>query len=390
MASAKTGKRRRRRWLWVLAPAIMIGLAVGAGLWYMEHLGIHPPVPFRPPFGGLQQVNVLILGVDSDSDPRRSDTIMIAALDLAQRRIGVLSVPRDFRVDIPGYSTQKINAAYSLGGVPLAAQTVQGLTGVQCQYYIKTTSAGLEKLVDALGGVEINVDKRMRYRDKHQGLFINLQPGLQRLNGNQAVGYVRFRHEATGDLARMRRQQIFVRAVMAEALTPRNLARMPTLLKAFAQAVETDLNLKDLKAIADLGQRLDPARIKGGTLPGAPVTIRGVDYMEPDQEAMPQMVAEVIYGARPRVEIVNATAIPGVQAGLVQQLGRAGYSVEVRFADHTSSTSEIMSSGDHAEEANEIRGLLHCGKVVRANGQAVHGAEITVVLGTDYIGQDNN
>jgi LCP family protein required for cell wall assembly len=392
MATVKMRKQRLRRWMWVVAPVALFGLVGGAGFWYLQHLGLRPADQvagmFRPPFGGLQHVNVLILGVDSDAEPRRSDTMMLVALAPSQRRIGVLSVPRDFRVRIPGHNTQRINAAYTLGGVPLAAETVQALTGAHCDYYIKVTSSGLARLVDALGGVELEVDKRMHYRDRSQRLFINLQPGLQRLNGEQAVGFVRFRHDPTGDLARIRRQQLFVRAVMREALEPRNLARLPGLLKLFSEAVETDLTLRDLDAIADLARDIDPGHIKARTLPGTPVELAGVSYLDPDYQQVPRIVGEVLYGARPAVAIVNATGIPGVEAGLVRRLGGAGYEVtEVRFATHSESTSEVMDRTDHPEEVGEIHDWLNCGNVIRANGQVIAEADITVLLGTDYIGK---
>ncbi len=390
MATTGMPKPVRRRWWWLVVPAILIGAAAGGGLWFLpRHLGLRPGMPlFQPPFGGRLQVNVLILGLDSESEPHRSDTIMLAALDLARHRIGVISVPRDFRVDIPGHSAQKINAAYSLGGVELTARTVEALTGVHRDYYVTVTSAGLKQLVDALGGVEVDVDKRMVYRDRSQGLFINLYPGPQRLNGEQAVWYVRYRHDPTGDLARIRRQQAFIHAVMREALAPRNLARLPALLKLFSQAVETDLTLSDLVGAGKLARALDPGQVKARTLPGAPVDIAGVSYLEPDYNEMPHIIAEVLYGARPRVAIVNATAIPGVEAGLVRRLGGEGYEVtERRFANHTSAASQVVDRADHPDEAKQILGWLHCGAISRANREAIAGADITVLLGTDYIGR---
>jgi LCP family protein required for cell wall assembly len=382
------------RWVWVLAPIIIAGVVAGVGVGYLSYLGLRPAQlmgVLSPPFRGMKQVNVLILGVDSTSDPRRSDTIMVARLDLSQRRVGIISIPRDFRAAIPGHDEQKINAAYSLGGVALTQRTVEGLLGIGCDYYVTINSPGLARLVDALGGVEVNVDKRMYYRDRSQGLVINLQPGLQRLNGEQAVGYVRYRHDRLGDLTRIGRQQAFLRAVLREAMQPRNLARLPRLLKLFSETVETDLDIGDLRAAADLVKGMDPDRVKAATLPGVPTEIHGVSYLEPDSSQVTHLVNEVLFNVPPRVAIVNATAIPGVEQQLVRRLSGAGYEVaEVRFATHTSQSTEVVDRSQHAEDAAQIQRWLNCGSVVHSNGEEVPGADITVLLGTDYLGTGGN
>ena len=395
MSNVSAKKGRRRVWPWLLLPVAVVAVAGGAGWWRLQQLGLEPrrhlASIFAPPFEGRTRANILILGVDSDSAPHRADTIMVAAVDLAQRRIGVISVPRDFRAAMPRHGEQKVNAAYALGGVELTRETVEDLIGVPCDYHIKVTVEQLARLIDALGGVELNVDKRMYYRDRAQRLVINLQPGVQRLNGDRAVGYVRYRHDAMGDLARIRRQHAFMRAVMREALRPKNLARLPRLLGVFADTVETDLTVGDLRGVAELLESLDPDRVKARTLPGTPVTMAGISYLEPDCTGIARDVNLVLLGLRPRVAIVNATAIPGVEAGLIGRLTGQGYEVtEVRFSSHPSSTSQIMDRVEYPDETAEIRGWLNCGELIPANGAAVDGAEITVVLGTDYLGQEDS
>lgn len=393
-----TIKRRksRRRWLWVLAPiAILIALAA-ASFGYLQYLGLRPGSNIRglwnPPFGGLKQVNVLVLGVDGkDPEPRRSDTIMLVRVDLSQKHVGVISIPRDFRVLIPGHEEQKINSAYTLGGVDLTSRTIADFLGVRPDYFIAIDSQGLARLVDALGGVEIDVDKRMHYHDHAQHLNIDLQPGPQRLNGEQAVGYVRFRHDRTGDFARIGRQQNFIRAVMHEAVQPRNLPRLPRLLSLFAKTVETNLNITDLRAVGDLLKQIGPDGVKAATLPGSTLDLHGVSYLQPDEAQTVHVVNEILFNVPPRVAIVNATEIPGVEAGLEKRLQSAGYEVsEVRFASHAVATSEVIDSQQHPEQAAEIQGWLNCGTVVRRNGEEVPGADITVLLGTDYIGREAN
>jgi len=389
--------RRSRRWLWVVWPLVILGAIGAIGFASLTYLGYRPGPNigsiFHPPFRGARQANILILGIDGKSgerDPRRSDTMMLVRIDLSQRRIGVISIPRDLRVAIPGHSEQKINAAYSLGDVPLAQQTVQDVVGLPCDYYITVSSEGLKRLVDALGGVEVDVDKRMYYHDRWGGLSIDLQPGLQRLNGQQAVGYVRYRHDRLGDLTRVQRQQLFLRAVLREATQPRNIPRLPRLLKLFPETVHTDLLFGDLQAIARLARDIGPDQIKSATLEGTPVMIGGVSYLEPDLEESTRLVNEVLLGVLPRVAIVNSTEIPGVEAGLVKRLNDRGYEVtEVRFASHPTATSHVIDPEQHKDEAGEIRRWLGCGTVVRSDGDEVLGADITVLLGTDYLGKES-
>jgi len=391
MVIVKRKRVIRARWLWLLAPAVILGALAGAGYFYLKSVGLNLGRPtdfFAPPFHGLRQVNALIMGLDSEAEPRRTDTIIAVRLDLSAQRAGAISVPRDLRIAIPGHQEQKINSAYSLGGVPLARETVARLLGVGSDYYVKIDSRGLAKLVDALGGVEVDVDKRMYYRDRSQNLYIDLQPGVQRLNGQQAVGYVRFRHDRTGDFMRVARQQAFMRAVLREAWQPRNLPRIPRLLRLFGETVETDLSLRDLQAMSDFLKRVDPARIKTATLAGTPTDVHGISYLEPDPQQVTAAVNQVLLNAPPRVAIVNATGIPGVEAGLVKLLTGEGYEVsEVRFASRTAATSEVMDGAPQPDSAQAIRRWLKCGIIVRPNREAVPGADITVVLAADYINQ---
>ena len=389
--------RRSRRWLWVVWPLVILGAIGAIGFAWLSYIGFHPGRQLRsiwsPPFRGARQVNILILGIDGrprERDPRRSDTMMLARIDLSQRHIGVISIPRDLRVAIPGHGEQKINAAYSLGDVPLAQQTVKDVIGLPCDYYITVSSEGLSRLVDALGGVEVEVDKRMFYHDRWGGLSIDLQPGPQRLNGQQAVGYVRYRHDRLGDLTRVQRQQLFLRAVLRELTKPRNIPRLPRLLKLFQETVQTDLLVGDLEAIKNLAKDIGPDRIKSATLEGTPVVIGGVSYLEPDFEESTRLVNEVLLGVLPRVAIVNSTEIPGVEAGLVKRLNDRGYEVtEVRFASHPTATSHVIDPEQHKDESGEIHRWLGCGTVVRSDGDEVPGADITVLLGTDYLGKES-
>jgi polyisoprenyl-teichoic acid--peptidoglycan teichoic acid transferase len=223
---------------------------------------------------------VLIMGVDRvpDAAPNspesfngRSDTVMLARFDPKTRSLKLLSIPRDTQVQIPQYGLEKINAANVFGGSNLAISTVRENFGnVQIDRYVRIDTSGLVALIDALGGVEVNVPKRLRYEDKTQKLSINLQPGLQTLNGKQAEGFARFRNDEEGDIGRIRRQQILLKAIEKKITDPWLVIRLPQLVGMMQRYVDTNLNPDEITALATFSLTLKPNSVKTLTLPGRP------------------------------------------------------------------------------------------------------------------------
>lgn len=161
--------------------------------------------------------NILLMGEDNVDGSRRSDTILFITVDIDDKNIRVLSLPRDTRVMIPGHGTQKLNHAFAYGGQDLMRATVTNYLGEPILYYMIVDYDSFPAFVDMLGGVEIDVPKRMRYVDRAGGLDINIQPGLQTLDGKTALHFVRFRKDALGDIGRIQRQQQFLKAMLKRA-----------------------------------------------------------------------------------------------------------------------------------------------------------------------------
>lgn len=234
---------------------------------------------------------ILIVGVDRvpeatldspESFNGRSDTMFLVRFDPGanqpdssivdkKRGINLLSIPRDTQIQLPQYGMVKINAANVYGGAALAKEAVkETLGGVAIDRYVRVDPAALVALVDALGGVEIDVPNQMRYVDKTQKLDINLEPGKQMLNGKQAEGFARFRHDEDGDIGRIKRQQILLKAIKARFSDPMLLLRLPDLINLIQQHINTDLSLEEMLSIAALGATLKPEQIETLTLPGRP------------------------------------------------------------------------------------------------------------------------
>jgi polyisoprenyl-teichoic acid--peptidoglycan teichoic acid transferase len=209
-------------------------------------------------------------GYDSlvDSFDGLSDTMLMMRFDPDNERIAVMSIPRDTRTSVGGEVT-KINEANRRGGPALSAQAASELMGgVGIDRYIRINVQGVEKLIDALGGVEVNVPQDMKYQDDSQHLYINLKAGTQRLNGNQAMQFLRYRYDDQGDIGRVQRQQMLMSALGEQALNPTTIARLPKILSVIQSHVDTNLSVEELVALVGYGAQSNRSDIEMLTLPG--------------------------------------------------------------------------------------------------------------------------
>ena len=229
--------------------------------------------------------NIIVLGVDEraeEHDVGRSDTLFVVMFDTKNKAASLLSVPRDTRVRIKGHGWDKINHAYAYGGRELTQKTTEELLGIKINNYVMVDFKGFVGLVDAIGGVDINVEKNMYYYDTWDGFKIDLKKGMQHMDGKTAIQYVRYRDEE-GDIGRIRRQQHFIMAVYDRITSANMLLHIPGLAKQLTNMVKTDLPLTDM---VDLGRALHAmVKAKGlamATVPGTPEYIDGISYWLPD------------------------------------------------------------------------------------------------------------
>ena len=229
--------------------------------------------------------NIIVLGVDEraeEHDVGRSDTLFVVMFDTKNKAASLLSVPRDTRVRIKGHGWDKINHAYAYGGRELTQKTTEELLGIKINNYVMVDFKGFVGLVDAIGGVDINVEKNMNYYDTWDGFRIDLKKGMQHMDGKTAIQYVRYRDEE-GDIGRIRRQQHFIMAVYDRITSANMLLHIPGLAKQLTNMVKTDLPLTDM---VDLGRALHAmVKAKGlamATVPGTPEYIDGISYWLPD------------------------------------------------------------------------------------------------------------
>ena len=231
------------------------------------------------------KATIMIMGVDERSDDvGRSDTLMVATIDPVKNETSLLSIPRDTRVAIPRYGYDKINAAYAYGGENLTQRTVEDFLGIRIDHYIIINTHAFQKIVDAIGGIDIDVEKRMYYEDPWDddgGLIINLRPGLQHMDGKTAVTYVRYRDE-DGDIGRVKRQQKFMRAIVDAVTTPAILPRLPGIISSVIDSVKTDLSVRQMLEFIGTLKESQAKGLRTEMVPGRPLYIDEVSYWIPD------------------------------------------------------------------------------------------------------------
>lgn len=258
----------------------------------------------------VDRLNVLLLGVDARKGEKdaRSDTMVLVSVDRETNKIAMLSIPRDTFVDIPGYGKSKINAAHAIGGSDLAVDVVEDLLDVEIPYYVTTNFEGFQDIVDTLGGVTIDVEKRMYYPDGNR--TINLKKGVQRLDGKKALQYVRYRHDALGDITRTERQQKFLAALADELLQAKTIVKLPKLLPQIFDVVETNFGLKDAFFLTKVASSLKAENIVAQTLPGTFYNYKGISYWKANEEKTKLVLEDMFKGVTTAAVIDQPISVP--------------------------------------------------------------------------------
>ena len=354
---------------------------------------ISPPAPKEP-------INFLVMGVDAtEEDPKgRSDTLILVHVDQENKKATMVSIPRDFRVEIPDEGMDKINHSYNYGGPALTIKTVEQYTGLPIHHYVVVNYQGFTQLVNAIGGVEVDVKEDM-FDDE---LGAPIYAGKQRLNGDQALFYVRFRNAPTGDFTRIADQQNFARALIDESARIQNAFRIPALINILSNNIETDMSIKEMLEYANAARSFKQDGLTTVMLPGYPDMIDGVSYVIPEQSKVDQilefvrankeidpLLLEDVNPSDVNVKVLNGTATEGVGGEVADILGNAGYNIVLL---------------GNADRANYKTSVIYYAKVNKAKALAVQrdlkddipdiklvesstidgSAHVLVIVGVDY------
>lgn len=349
-----------------------------------------------------ERILVLFLGTDEKLEANvRADTILLLSLDRKTGDAGVLSIPRDTRVFIPSRQRwDRINSAYAHGGAPMTMEAVSHLLGVPVRYYVHTDFDGFQQMVDLLGGVEITIAKAMKYTDQAQGLEINLLPGKQVLNGDKALQYVRYR-DRLGDVSlvdpfneqydgRVERQRKFLEALIAKALSPSSIPKLPQLAVQTFKIIDTNLPWEQIINLALSASKFSPNQVETAVLPGNSQVINDAWYWVVNEQKARPLIDNLVLGKPKALQLVvlNGSGRAGVAQAVGDRLGNFGYNVVSHGnADHFNylETKILASPGD----LSRVEPLAQYLDAVIEEAELNKG-EITVIIGKNFSLEDRS
>lgn len=310
----------------------------------------------------LENINKTLAVFGVDEDGYRTDVIFVVNYDTEVNQVKVVSIPRDTKVEwnesqneklleYKGYTmdVSKINEMTTYGGIDhirdFTINEIEDMLGIPVDNYIIITIDAFKELVDAVGGVEVDVPALdgdgLHYDDNSQDLHIHLDPGVQVLNGEQAEGLVRFRKGyAEGDVGRIKTQQLFLDAFAKKLLSPSIITKIPKITSVLLDSIKTDIPLSEISHYYGYLKGIDANNISFNIIPGEAAYQNSAWYFIADEEAMPQFVQEVFYNKTPAseevemiedktvtIEILNSTTIAGAASRTKNELENLGYSV---------------------------------------------------------------
>ena len=364
-----------------------------------------------PNWDRKDRVNILLLGLDMRTPgDARSDTMILISIDPAGKTVGMLSIPRDLWVTIPGHGEAKINAAYQYGlnggdgngGPALAEQTVEQNLGVPVHYFAQIDFQGFVRVVDAIDGVTVDVPKPLLDNEypalDWSFMRIYVPAGLQHMDGTTALEYVRSRH-ADSDLGRNQRQQALLLAIKQRGLQLDILPRLNNLLQQLQGTVKTDLSLTQVGSLAQLAQQIPAANIHTYAIGADMVTDSGAsgqDALIPDWDKIHALVRQMMGSAAvqneaAQIRLLNGTNVSGLAARTQPLLEGAGLIVTgVAQAPDAGSYPQTVivdyTGGQKPATIAQIRSTLNLGNIpVRtgAAGDRPPGVDLDVILGDD-------
>ncbi len=418
---------------------------IGIGVGNIPELIRNP----RGQFPGKDRVNILVVGKDysyvwtnkndaASGQPytkeSRADTIVMVSLDLATQKATALSIPRDSLVRAPDGQTGKINATYRRGGEKLLKETVTELLGVAPDYVVTLKDKAVQNVVDAVGGITVETIDEMHRDDAAANLHIHLPKGEQRLTGEQAIGFVRYREptialwkdnkpvfkpgsnspvllprseirysKEDGDFRRMKRQQDLIRAVVEEAKKPGNLMRIGPIADTSLQQLETELTRQQILALATLYRSAQTDKIQTRTLLGKDGKLGKSYAFLIDREKKTHLVDWLLKGDESAayrlttIAVKNSTKVSGAAKQVASMLRTEG-GFEADSAGNTeaeapeaSATQIVYSKAALEAHARRVAQLLGGGTLVKETAPDTTGIldkdeirpDITVVLGKD-------
>ncbi|MFN2341054.1 MAG: LCP family protein [Halanaerobium sp.] len=366
---------------------VIIGVAIPF-LWNEELSQISSGGPFKE-----NKVNILAVGYDSNvNGPSRADTIILISLDVDTDEASIIFLPRDTYINSNKRNFTKLNSSHVYGGIKLTQETVEEMLKIDINYYLETNFTGFERIIDRLGGIDINVEGDLKYVDKAGDLNIDIPAGQQTLNGKDALHYVRYR-DGRGDIGRIERQQKFVDAVLAKVLSPAIVTKVPGIIKEVNDAVNTNIPIQDITPFLNTAKKINLSRIETKMLPGKPEYINGISYWTPDSEETEIMVDSLvrnksyIKNKEYQLSILNGVGESGAASKTADLLEKYGFKIDkIDNADKYDYQSSIIKYYSEEDEkiASQIADLLGGQIEFVEDAEEDSDKNIKVIVGAGY------
>jgi len=357
------------------------------------------------------RVNVLLLGMGGGNHPGGdlADTIMVASVNTKTNEVAMISVPRDLYVPIGDYGSNKINAAYSYGeqnkdkekggGPELMKKVISENLGIPIHYYVRIDFSGFSKVVDTIGGVDINVEDNL-YDPFYPGGLFSMDKGQKHMDGDVALKYARSR-ETTSDFDRAKRQQqviVSAKERILSADTLLNPKKMNEMMDILGDHVRTDFQIWELERLAKISEKVDKSKIINRVLDNGPdgplvsSNISGMYVLLPKTGNFDEIKAIVknifidsyIRKEAATIEVLNASGSGGLAQRVADQLSSFGYKVEnIATSDKILSKTEIYDYSNGAKpRTTEYLEKRFCASVLKKE-KGTNGYDITILVGKD-------
>ncbi len=322
---------------------LFVGICAGIGWWFFGRR----PEPAKVPedtIASPRTKEIMVMGVDPRTDDTgRSDTLLLVSLDTEAKKASVFSIPRDTRVEMEQGAYEKVNHAYAYGGHEYTKALLEQLLATSLDGYVLVDIHSFERMIDAVGGVDIDVEKRMYYEDpwdEDGGLVIDLQPGEQHLDGQQAMQYVRFRDEE-GDIGRVARQQKFMQALLERVASPEVIPHLGTIVKELSSVIKTDIETGELVRYVTMLPDIKANGVQSFVLPGKPGWWQETSYWLPDiREARKMLASQVGVAFTPELEARTAHDVEVYRKSLPKDLADVGGTFRIASEEEAAAAQE--------------------------------------------------
>ena len=356
-----------------------------------------------------EPVNILLLGMDigdpkqvNNESIKRTDTIMVLNYNPTNKKLNIVSIPRDTLINING-SNAKINAAYAIGGYPKIKSEAENLLNIKINYIVKIDYNAFREIVDALGGIKMKIERNMIYDDEGQNLHINFKAGeTVTLDGKKAEEFFRWRKNndgsgfANGDLDRIENQQKFISKVVDKCTSPFILFRIPSIMSALGDNIETNISSTKILSYGLKFINIKKENMTMMTAAGTPKTINGESFLVFDKNANKDIISSLSSSSvskntsestekdNIRIKILNATKINGLASKAMKELNDSGYT-KIDTGNTELSDKSIILANDSGKLKTIKQDLNIKNSDKKENKEEYSEYDVVIILGKDFV-----